>query len=186
MILKLAATMDGRVAASDGPASGLLVQLPEYAHARRAQVDAILVGTGTVEADDPKLTARDDSGQPLPKELQPLRVVMGNRSIPEDAAVMQQPGETFLARSHDVHQVLAQLHSRGVVTVLVEGGPSVAAAFMNAGVVDEINYYCAPAVLGAGFNAMDGSTLEIAERFRICNDLGHERSRFLETISAGY
>lgn len=180
VILKLAATMDGRVAASDGSSQWITGAAARgHAHARRAQVDAILVGTGTVEADDPKLTARDDSGQPLPKELQPLRVVMGNRSIPEDAAVMQQPGETFLARSHDVHQVLAQLHTRGVVTVLVEGGPSVAAAFMNAGVVDEINYYCAPAVLGAGFNAMDGSTLEMG---RTIQDLQRFRPREIQIL----
>ena len=160
VILKLAATVDGRVAASDRTSQWITGEAARHhAHGRRAQVDAIVVGTGTVLADDPKLTARDDAGRNLPADRQPLRVVIGTTPIPPQAAMHAQPGDTLTLATHDIHAVLQQLHERDVVTVLVEGGPTVAAAFLNAGVVDEVNFYCAPALLGAGLSAVDGQTL---------------------------
>ena len=157
VILKLATTLDGRVAASDKTSQWITGEVArQHAHRRRAGVDAILVGTGTVAADDPKLTARDSNGLALPADKQPLRVVMGRSGVPEDAAILHQRGEVMIARTHDVHEVLQDLHARGVVTVLVEGGPTIAAAFLAADVVDEVNFYGAPALLGGGFNAIAG------------------------------
>ncbi|WP_434019767.1 bifunctional diaminohydroxyphosphoribosylaminopyrimidine deaminase/5-amino-6-(5-phosphoribosylamino)uracil reductase RibD [Paraoerskovia sediminicola] len=151
--LKTATTLDGRVAAVDG--TSRWITGPEsraHAHGVRAFVDAIAVGTGTVLADDPALTARvgnERSGAPD----QPLRVVVGHRDVPEDARVRGPEGALLHLRTHDVHEVLGALHAREVRHLLVEGGPTVAAAFLRAGVVDEVHAYVAPVLLGAGAHA---------------------------------
>lgn len=164
VILKLAATVDGRVAAKDRTSQWITGEVARrHAHSRRAQVDAIVVGTGTVLADDPKLTARDTAGNNLPAERQPLRVVMGTTPVPPEAALFAQPGETLVLATHDIHDVLRELYERDIVTVLVEGGPTIAAAFLNAGVVDEVNLYAAPALLGAGLNAVEGQSAGLGE-----------------------
>ncbi|MHB1583909.1 MAG: RibD family protein, partial [Acidimicrobiales bacterium] len=103
----------------------------------RARSDAVLVGAGTVRADDPALTARADP----PPGRQPLRVVLG--SAPADARarpVLELKGEPT--------EVLDELGRRGVLQVLVEGGPRVAHDFHAAGVVDRYVFYVAPALLG--------------------------------------
>lgn len=147
--LKTASTLDGRVAAADG--SSRWITSPEsraHAHALRAQVDALVVGTGTVLADDPALTARTPDG---PAAHQPLRVVVGTRDLPAGGRLATEPGgEVLHLRTHDPRAVLAALHDREVRHVLVEGGPTLAAAFLRAGVVDRVQAYVAPVLLGAG------------------------------------
>ncbi|WP_426718344.1 bifunctional diaminohydroxyphosphoribosylaminopyrimidine deaminase/5-amino-6-(5-phosphoribosylamino)uracil reductase RibD [Corynebacterium auriscanis] len=185
VILKMAATLDGRVAAADRTSQWITGDAArQHAHTRRAQVDAIVVGTGTVLSDDPKLTARNATGDTLPPASQPLRVVVGETPIPETATLWTQPGETVVMPTRDVREVLRHLHDREVVTVLVEGGPTLAAAFLDAGMVDEINFYGAPALLGAGLNAVHGQgmglggTIAEIQRFtprevhRLGNDIG--------------
>jgi diaminohydroxyphosphoribosylaminopyrimidine deaminase/5-amino-6-(5-phosphoribosylamino)uracil reductase len=139
--LKLAASLDGRAAAADG-SSQWITGAPSrhHAHRRREQVDAIVVGTGTFLADRPKLTARRDDGTAY--EHQPLRVVVGERSI--DAP------EYLHLKTHEPAQVLQQLAAREVRHVLIEGGPTLATAFVRAGLVNQIDCYLAPALLGAG------------------------------------
>ena len=84
--LKLAQTIDGRVAAADGTSQWITAALARAeGHALRERVDAILVGGGTLRADDPTLTARDAAGEPLAR--QPLRAVMSTRAVPGDAKV---------------------------------------------------------------------------------------------------
>src|SRR3954447_9715557 len=146
---KMAASMDGRVAASDGtskwisgPASRRQVQ------ELRAVVDAVLVGTGTVLVDDPLLTARDDDGAPLSR--QPLRVVMGERPIPAGARVLDATAETLLVTTKDPAAVLATLFDRDVQHVLLEGGPTIASAFFRADLVDRVVGYLSPILLGDG------------------------------------
>lgn len=147
--LKLATSLDGRVAAADG-SSRWITGAPARrdAHERRATLDAIVVGTGTALRDDPSLTARDERGDLLPH--QPLRVVVGHRDVPAGAALRRPGGELVAVRSHDPAQVLAELQRREVRHVLVEGGPTVATAFLRAGLVDEVHAYLAPVLLGAG------------------------------------
>lgn len=145
--LKTASTLDGCVAAADGSSRWITgAAAREHAHAVRRQVDAIMVGTGTVLADDPRLTARDGSGE---GPDQPLRVVVGHRAVPPDAQLRTGDGYLHL-RTHDVAEVLAELAAREIRHVLVEGGPGLATAFLRAGAVDEMHSYLAPMVLGEG------------------------------------
>ncbi|WP_246199815.1 bifunctional diaminohydroxyphosphoribosylaminopyrimidine deaminase/5-amino-6-(5-phosphoribosylamino)uracil reductase RibD [Arthrobacter zhaoguopingii] len=173
--LKTASSLDGRVAAADGTSQWITGSRARAdGHAIRARVDAVLAGTGTVLADDPRLTARPvptdeagaagDAGSPPP--AQPLRAVMGLRPVPQDAAV-RGPGFLQLA-THDVPTALAELHGRGVRHVLVEGGPGIAGAFLAAGTVDELVSYIAPVVLGEGtpmFPPVGVPTLAAAHRW---------------------
>ena len=151
--LKLASSLDGRVAAADGSSRWITSDVArEHAHRLRAEVGAIAVGTGTVCADDPELTARTASSELT--SHQPLRVVVGLRDVPAGARVRGPGGELLHLRTHDVASVLAALHAREVRHLLVEGGPTLAAAFLRAGVVDEIHAYIAPVLLGAGPSAV--------------------------------
>ncbi|PJI85594.1 bifunctional diaminohydroxyphosphoribosylaminopyrimidine deaminase/5-amino-6-(5-phosphoribosylamino)uracil reductase RibD [Luteimicrobium subarcticum] len=167
VILKLATTLDGRVAAADGTSRWITgAAAREHAHEVRARVDAIAVGTGTVAADDPSLTARRPDGSLT--DHQPLRVVVGRRAVPPDAALHGPGGELVALPTHDVAEVLAALAGREVRTLVVEGGPRLAAAFLAAGVVDEVHHYAAPVLLGAGRSATEAfgvATLAGAPRF---------------------
>ncbi len=149
VVLKTASTLDGRVAAADG--SSRWITSPEsraHAHAFRAEVDALVVGTGTVLADDPALTARAADG--VLADHQPLRVVVGRRDLPGGGRLAGPGGELVHLRTRDPRTVLAALQEREVRTVLVEGGPTLAAAFLRADVVDEVHAYVAPVLLGGG------------------------------------
>jgi diaminohydroxyphosphoribosylaminopyrimidine deaminase/5-amino-6-(5-phosphoribosylamino)uracil reductase len=164
---KAAATLDGRIAAVDGTSRWITSQ-PARAevHELRAAVDAVVVGTGTVLADDPHLAVRRDGA--VVDGLQPLRVVMGRRDIPAAARVLDDAAPTVHLRTHDPVEVLAELHAREVRHVLVEGGPTVAAAFVRAGLVDAVRWYAAPALLGAGAHALgDAGMSTIAEALRL-------------------
>lgn len=142
---KYAATLDGRSAAADGTSRWITGEAARAeVHTLRAQVDAVVVGSGTVLTDDPLLTVRPDPGH------QPLRVVLDPRGrVPASAralvgSALHVTGEVVL------EDVLADLAARGVVHVLLEGGPTLAAGFLRAGLVDDIRAYVAPALLGAG------------------------------------
>jgi diaminohydroxyphosphoribosylaminopyrimidine deaminase/5-amino-6-(5-phosphoribosylamino)uracil reductase len=169
---KYAATLDGRSAAADG--SSRWITGPEAradVHRLRAEVDAVVVGIGTVLADDPALTVRPDPGH------QPLRVVLDSQGrTPDTARVRDDAAETVILTerdvpAHDPSAVLKVLHDRGIVSVLLEGGPTVAAAFMTAGLVDRVIAYVAPALLGAGPAAVGDlgvGTIADALRLRLC------------------
>lgn len=151
--LKLATSLDGRVAAADGTSRWITSDVSRHhAHDLRAEVDAIVVGTGTALVDDPSLTARNAAGELHGQ--QPLRVVVGHRDLPADSRLHGPGGELVHVRTHDPAQVLAELSSREVRHVLVEGGPTLAAAFLASGLVDEVHAYVAPVLLGSGRPAM--------------------------------
>lgn len=138
VVLKLAATLDGRTAAPDGTSQWITgAEARADAHALRAESDVVLVGAGTVRADDPSLTIRD---APAPRG-DPVRVVLG--AAPSGAKV-----HPCLERSGDLATVLDELGSQGHLQVLVEGGASVARAFHAAGLVDRYVVYLAPALFG--------------------------------------
>ena len=164
---KVAATLDGRVAAADGTSRWITGEAARAeVHLLRADVDAILVGTGTVLADDPSLSARDSEGRLA--SYQPLRVVMGVREVPEAALVRDGSAPFLQIMATDPVEVLAMLVERDVHHVLLEGGPRLAAAFLRAGMIDAIRWYVAPALLGGGAPAVSDlgiGTISYVRRF---------------------
>jgi diaminohydroxyphosphoribosylaminopyrimidine deaminase/5-amino-6-(5-phosphoribosylamino)uracil reductase len=152
---KLATTLDGRSAAADGT-SRWVSSAPARrdTHLLRGRCDAILVGTGTVIADDPQLTVRDEDDVDLPRESQPLRAVMGRRPVPPGSRVVDDAAETVVLPTRDPHEALGEIFARDRQHVLLEGGPTLAAAFLGAGLVDEVVGYVAPMLLGAGRSAV--------------------------------
>ncbi|MEG8105523.1 riboflavin biosynthesis protein RibD [Actinomyces oris] len=167
---KLAATLDGRIAAADGTSQWITpVAARRDAHRLRRQCDAIMVGTGTALADDPALTVRDETGEPAPAHLQPLRVVVGSRRLPPTSRVLADDHHLLLP-DHDPRAVLAVLAEREIRHVLLEGGPTLATAFLRAGLVDEVVAYTAPALLGAGPAALaDFGATTITDALRLRN-----------------
>ena len=151
---KYAATLDGRVAAADLTARWISSAASRAdAHALRAIVDAIVVGSGTVLADDPHLTVRDGDG--VPAERQPLRVVLDRRHrVPQSAQVLDNAAETLVLDTAVPRFALKALFDRGVRHVLLEGGPTLAGAFIEARCVDEVIAYLAPTLLGDGPSAL--------------------------------
>lgn len=187
---KVAATLDGRSAAPDGTSKWITGEAARSdGHRLRASVDAILTGVGTVLADDPRMTVRDDEGRDVAH--QPLRVVLDSEGrIPKRAQVLQGRASTLVfidekervpphltlvfpvpraeeknrERSRrlreapatkaeerprlDLVRVLDVLFGRGVRHVLLECGPTLAGAFVDAGLVDRVVAYLAPALLG--------------------------------------
>lgn len=144
--VKWAQSLDGRAAAADG--SSQWITGPDAradVHHRRAEAAAIVVGTGTVLADNPALTARD--GERL-FEQQPIPVVIGSRATPSDAALHRHPHKPLFYDTRDLPAVMADLHERGIQNVFVEGGPTLASAFIAAGLVDRVLVYIAPVLLG--------------------------------------
>lgn len=152
---KFASSADGRSAARDG--SSMWITGPEAradVHRLRAECGAVLVGTGTVLADDPRLTVRHRSGQALESDRQPLRVVMGLRNIPLGARVLDSTAPSLTLTTRDPRSALETLADRGCSHVWLEGGPTLAAAFVRAGLVDRVIGYVAPILIGAGAHAI--------------------------------
>lgn len=164
---KYAASLDGRVAAADGSSRWITsADARADVHRRRASADAVLVGTGTVLADDPHLTVRGVEGTPVGR--QPLRVVMGRSRIPARARVLDEAAPTVQLRTRDPRAALAELFAREVHHVWLEGGPTVAAAFVTEGLVDDVVAYLAPVFLGQGRCALgDIAVATLAEAPRL-------------------
>ncbi len=176
---KFAATLDGRVAAADYTSQWISSAASRAdAHRLRAGVDAILVGSGTVLSDDPHLTVRD--GEVLAGH-QPLRVVIDRRHrIPDDAQMLDDVAETVVLDTAAPQFAMKALYDRGVRHVLLEGGPTLAGAFVEARCVDEVIAYLAPTLLGAGPAALgdagiatlaEGVMLEIESVTRLGEDI---------------
>ncbi len=149
---KYASSIDGRSAAADGSSQWISSEASRTdLHRRRAIADAIMVGTGTVLADDPALTARLPDGSLAAR--QPLRVVVGMREIPSDAKVLNDDSRTMVIRTHDPLEVMRALADR--TDVLLEGGPTLAGAFLRAGAINRILAYVAPMLVGGPNTAVD-------------------------------
>ncbi|MFF9067384.1 bifunctional diaminohydroxyphosphoribosylaminopyrimidine deaminase/5-amino-6-(5-phosphoribosylamino)uracil reductase RibD [Streptomyces sp. NPDC014891] len=184
---KYAATLDGRIAAADG--TSRWITSPESradVHRLRAEADAVVVGSGTARADDPHLAVRGVEGA-----VQPLRVVVDTEgtAVKPGARILDDAAPTLIAIARDaatglddarvlrlpradrglsVPALLDALHARGVRSVLLEGGPTLAGAFVAAGAVDQVVGYLAPVLLGAGPNALaDAGISTITEALRL-------------------
>lgn len=177
---KFGASLDGRVAAADRTSQWITGELARRdAHAWRDRVDAVVVGSGTVLIDDPQLTTRDLNGQPT--DRQPLRVVLDRRHrVPQHARVLDSAAETLLLDTAVPRFALKALFDRGVRHVLVEGGPTLAGAFVEGRLVDQVVGYLAPMLLGGGPSLLADAgihtlaaaiTLEIDQVDRLNDDL---------------
>lgn len=202
ILWKYAATLDGRIAAADG--TSRWISSPESradVHRLRAESDAVVVGSGTLRADDPHLAVRGIDG--LTAADQPLRVVLDTHAtIRPTARVLDEAAPTLIAVAEDadtrhlagvelarlpydkygisVDALLRELYGRGIRSVLLEGGPTLAGAFVAAGAVDKVVGYLAPVLLGAGPAALadagigtlaDALRLRITETVRIGTDI---------------
>ena len=151
--LKWASSLDGRIAAEDGTSKWITSsEARNHGHLQRSQVDAILVGTGTLLADDPELTARKPDGSLY--EHQPLRVIMGERDLPSNLRIFSNDAETIHLKTQSVHGVLAELQIRGIKHLLVEGGPTIESNFVRLDLVDEYLVYLAPQIIGGSKTAI--------------------------------
>ena len=169
VILKMAATLDGRTAAPDGTSQWITgPEARADVHQLRADADAIMVGAGTVRSDNPRLTARLDP----PVARQPLRFVLG--VIPETAAC--RPAESLTG---PIEAVLDDLGRRGILQLLVEGGASVAKSLLDAGLVDRLVLYLAPALFGGD----DGRPLVAGTGAGTMEEL--RRGRFVSVVQVG-
>ena len=168
-IAKIASTLDGKVAAADGSSKWITGDVSrKYSHQIRATVDAIVVGTGTVKADNPSLTARPESEISISK--QPLRVVVGESPLPLNVAVASQDNKFFHFRSRDLLELGNQLLSRDARRVLIEGGPTLISAAIKLGIVDEYHFYIAGKLLGSGLASLQDigvTALEAAVQLEI-------------------
>jgi diaminohydroxyphosphoribosylaminopyrimidine deaminase/5-amino-6-(5-phosphoribosylamino)uracil reductase len=139
---KVALTLDGRGSVRDsrwvsGEASRTLV------HVLRAQSDAVAVGMGTVRWDNPRLDARD-----VPVARQPRRIAFGRGPLPD--------GSELELRSGPLREELEALGAEGVQSLLLEGGPTLAAAFLDAGLLDKVLVFVAPRLSGEGAGMLAG------------------------------
>ncbi|MEU6164157.1 bifunctional diaminohydroxyphosphoribosylaminopyrimidine deaminase/5-amino-6-(5-phosphoribosylamino)uracil reductase RibD [Streptomyces tanashiensis] len=194
---KYAATLDGRIAAADGTSRWISsAESRADVHRLRAEADAVVVGSGTARADDPHLAVRNVEGA-----VQPLRVVVDTEAtaVKPGARVLDEAAPTLIAIAEDAETTLTDvvrlpraerglavpalldaLHARGVRSILLEGGPTLAGAFLAAGAVDQVVGYLAPVLLGAGPHALadagistltEALRLDITETARIGSDL---------------
>ncbi|MFC8037923.1 bifunctional diaminohydroxyphosphoribosylaminopyrimidine deaminase/5-amino-6-(5-phosphoribosylamino)uracil reductase RibD [Paenarthrobacter sp. NPDC057355] len=152
--LHIAQTLDSRIAAVDGTSQWISsAESLDDNHGLRRLIDAILVGTGTVLIDNPRLTARSRDGELA--QRQPIRAVMGLREVPEEAAVRGTDGRFRHLPTRYPAEALGMLFEEGVRHVMVEGGSSILSTFLAAGLVDELIVYLAPTLLGSGTPALN-------------------------------
>jgi diaminohydroxyphosphoribosylaminopyrimidine deaminase/5-amino-6-(5-phosphoribosylamino)uracil reductase len=141
---KIASTMDGKVAASDGSSKWITGDLAraDVAH-MRSQVDGIVTSTATVIADDPLMTSKG-----LGKN--PVRIVMGIREIKSDMRILDDSAETILIKSNNLKELVSLGIERGFNQLLIEAGPTLGTALLREDLIDEVVLFQAPTFLGSG------------------------------------
>lgn len=203
VIAKFAASLDGRTATQSGDSKWITGEpARDMAHRQRAWVDAILVGSGTVIADDPALTARPAG---VSVERQPARVVVDARGrISPDARLLHEPGHSIVATSAastedwrrsvaargayviaceageaggvNLQQLMQALAQRNITSVWVEGGGTLLGALFEAGLVDELWAFLAPVIIGGtGLPAVGGVGVDVVANAWRLRDVAVER-----------
>lgn len=172
VILKVAATLDGKIATREGDSKWISGETSRhFVHRMRDQVDGVVVGIGTVLKDDPQLTARIKKGR------DPYRIILDSRlRIPEDAKVIgNSPSKTIIATTElaardkierlekkgvriltldskqgrvDLKNCLSKLGEMGMMSLLVEGGSQVNGSFLGEGLIDKILFFLSPKLIG--------------------------------------
>lgn len=185
--LKWAQTLDGRSAASDKTSKWISgTESRNHVHKMRSEIDAIIVGTSTAILDDPELTARKEDGSLY--EHQPMRIIIGERTLPSNLRVFNDLAETEAFATRDLKDVIDKLYEKQFKHVLVEGGAKLISAFLEAGLFDEILVYQAPLLVGGtnvaveelGISTMqDGLQLSFTEVSRLGQDV------FIRAIKRG-
>jgi diaminohydroxyphosphoribosylaminopyrimidine deaminase/5-amino-6-(5-phosphoribosylamino)uracil reductase len=164
-IWKVATSIDGRIAASDGSSQWITSEDSRAdVQTLRSQSDAILIGTGTALADNPTLRPR------IQGATKPVRIVMGNRDIPAEFNLNDGVSETIYVKSHEVSELLAVLDTQKINQVFVEAGPALGSVLLKAGIIDEVVIYQAPIALGAGPSWLEDigiSTLTAAQKLEL-------------------
>ena len=156
---KIASTMDGKVATSDGSSKWITGELArtDVAH-MRSQFDAIITSTATVIADDPLMTSKGFGKNPV-------RIVMGTNEINAGAQIMDSSAETILIKSQNFKDLMAFANERGFNQVLIESGPTFGTALLREDLIDEIVLFQAPTLFGSGKSAIGGLGItNISER----------------------
>lgn len=177
--LKWAQTLDGRSAASDKTSKWISgTESRNHVHKMRSEIDAIIVGTSTAILDDPELTARKEDGSLY--EHQPMRIIIGERTLPDNLRVFNDLAETEAFATRDLKEVIDKLYEKQFKHVLVEGGAKLISAFLEAGLFDEILVYQAPLLVGGtnvaveelGISTMqDAMQLSFTEVSRLGQDI---------------
>lgn len=149
--LKLAATIDGQIADASGKSKWITgLQARAKAQELRRSADAIMVGAGTVRADNPSLLPRPAKGR------KPWRVVVGSTLQANARVLTDEAAERTLVMNGTLKKILRDLGKRGVMHVLCEGGGALASSLVRAGLVDEFVLFVAPSLLGGGGIPMFG------------------------------
>ena len=162
--VKMAMSLDGRMCLANGSSKWLTgIEARTLAHGVRAENDAVLVGVGTVLADDPELTVRNVAG------MNPLRVVLDNHNrTPKNAKVFGTDGKCVVMSGERLHEVLRELARRGVNTLMVEGGARVISSFLREGLADYVKVFVSPRILGEGRGIEINAGFEsVAEALRL-------------------
>lgn len=151
-ITKIASTLDGKISTSDGESKWITsAESRADVALLRNQSDAILTGTGTALADDPQLTPRFiEAENPSGRRSNPERIVIGKTSIPDHFKLHDSTAPTHFLKTHDFAPLLELASAKGWNQILVEAGSRLNSALLQAGLVDEIQLYFAPALLGSG------------------------------------
>lgn len=193
---KFAASLDGKIATRSGDSRWITgPEARARAHQVRSNVDGIIVGSGTVNADNPRLTARDRNGALLNR--QPVRIIVaGDRPVSPDSHVFDKPGRVIFAAPHvskelcsslerknvemlkvppsdngvDLEALLRLLGRREITTVLVEGGGALLGSFFDSRLVEKVVAFIAPVIIGGvdSVGAVGGTGPNaVAEAFKL-------------------
>lgn len=148
LIWKIASTLDGFSAAADGTSKWITSKESRASvQVLRAESDAILTGTGTALADNPSLIPQGD-------DRRPIRIVVGARSIPERSNLNDAEAPTIFLKTRDLKVVVDALIELDVNQVLIESGPKLGTSLLKENLVDEIHWYQAPTIFGAGMKTV--------------------------------